>query len=141
VRALSYLLIWIPAAMLGSVASFSVLSLSNTLDLRYLPYWVELAMNFVPAFVSGVGCYYFAARLWRPEHGSSATSAGHFLRAVPLYLIGAFLIALLWSSRLERDIGLWAQFAIWPLAATLGGVVGDLLGGGGRPGSRRTGAG
>jgi hypothetical protein len=130
VRAAAYLLIWIPVAVLGGVASFSVLSLSNALDLRYLPNWIVLAMNLVPAFLCGVGCYYVAARLERVREGSSAAPTKHFLRSLPLYLISGLLIAYIWSERSDKSFGLWAQLVVWPLAATLGGILGDLLAGG-----------
>lgn len=126
-RTVAYLLIWVPVAILGCVASFSVLSLSNALDLRYLPYWIVMAMNLVPAFVCGVGCYYLAGRPERASQRSSANPAGHFLRAAPLYLIIALLIAFIVANNSDKSFGLVAQLFIWPLFATLGGIVGDLL--------------
>lgn len=135
-RAASYLLIWIPVAILGCVASFSVLSLSNALDLRYLPNWIVLAMNIVPAFLCGVGCYYVAARRERVRDGLSAPPTKHFLRSMPLYLISGLLIIYIWAERSDKSFGLWAQLVAWPLAATLGGIVGDLMVGGKLPRSQ-----
>ena len=126
-RAATYVLIWIPVAVLGCFASFGVLTLSNVLDLRYLPDWIVLAMNILPAFVSGAGCYYVAGRRERVSEGASTPPTKHLLRAWPLYLISGLLITYIWSERSDKSFGLWAQLVVWPLAATLGGIVGDLL--------------
>jgi uncharacterized integral membrane protein len=44
-----------------------------------------------------------------------------------LYLISGLLIAFIVANNSDKSFGLVAQLVVWPLSATLGGIVGDLL--------------
>jgi hypothetical protein len=122
-----YLMVWIPVAVLGCFASFGTLTLANALDLRYLPNWIALGLNIVPAFGCGAGCYYLLGRRTRVREGWSQPPFGHLRRVAPLYVIGGLLAAYIISTWSNRGFGLVAQLFVWPFAATLGGILGDLL--------------
>jgi hypothetical protein len=130
-RAASYLFIWLPVVILGCLASFVTISLANALNLRYLPIWVVMLLNLVPAFSCGVWCYYRDARRARSRADLAAPSPGHFGRAAPLYIISGVLVAYIVANNGDREFGLVAQFVVWPLMVTVGGILGDALVGSG----------
>jgi hypothetical protein len=118
-----YLAAFLPVAMLAIIVAYVSLGVANAVLPRFSAAWSGLLLNVLPAAATGAVGYRALAR-WRTAGGGWQD---HVIRASPLYLLTVALGALMVIGfRNPRSgFGLVAQLVVWPLAAALGGVVGD----------------
>jgi hypothetical protein len=122
-------MIWLPVAMLGCLASLLAISVVNVLNWKTFPDWIGVVVNLVPAFICGVWCYYRFARRQERRSAVAGRTIGHLARAAPLYAISVMLGAVIVANYSEPGFGLVAQLFVWPLMATVGGILGVALAG------------
>jgi hypothetical protein len=91
-------ILWLPICLLGMVATFAALMLAGLVGGRWVPEWLGFALNLLPSFAVGVGCYAWLHRRARP-------GMMHLALVAPLYLVGALLGAILIATGPSRDSG------------------------------------
>lgn len=124
-RAHLYLLIWLPVAILSILVTFGFLQLLGVVVRVDWPQWLGWPLSLLQPFVFGALCYRAFGR-WRQSRGNlPAVVPGHLRRSASLYLIAIALGLFVLSNRSDKGFGLVAPLFVWPLMATLGGIVGD----------------
>jgi hypothetical protein len=97
----------------------------NTLPPPYGPL-TGLPLNVVPSL--GVGfLIFFGLTTVLLSRSREAYWRSHMVRASSLYVVCALLLAIIGITCRSPDFGEVAQAFIWPLAAAVGGILGDLV--------------
>ena len=124
--ALVYTCVWPVVAIVACVASFSVLALANALELRYASYAIVMTLNVAPAFVCGLVVYRILSRRNGATGARGNAISSRLIRVSPLGAIAVLLQSFIVKSNSDPAFGLVAQLVVWPLAATIGGIAGEI---------------
>jgi hypothetical protein len=124
-----YLLIWLPVVVLSVLSIFGINALLDGLGLELRYEWLGWAFALLPPFLCGAWCYRAFGGYLQQKRTAGTIAQGHLRRSAALYAIAAILgtFVLRGLSRPEEGFGLVAPAFVWPLMATLGGILGDRL--------------
>lgn len=118
-----YLIAFLPVAMLAIAFSFAALALASLLLPRFTPEWLGVVLNVLPAAAAGLIAYSVLAH----RRAIRGRWTHHIVRTSPLYLL-AFVLGALTAygfAHPSSGFGLVGQLVVWPLAAAIGGMLGD----------------